>query len=253
MVKLDVDVLRYMSREEFRVLTAVEMGSKNHEVVPTALIAKIAGLKSGNAFKIIQMLHRNKLLYHDAKKYDGYKLTYQGYDYLALKTFVQRGVIAGLGRRIGVGKESDVFDCVNEKGEKLVLKIHRLGRISFRAIKEKRDYLGHRQSASWQYLSRLAAFREFAYMKALHDHGFPTPTPVDCNRHCVVMSWVDASLLGQLRELRNPDKVYSTLMNMIVRLAEHGLIHCDFNEFNLMVDAKGAVSLAAISAQHLPV
>ncbi len=33
MVKLDAAVLRYMTRDEFRVLIAVEMGSKNHEIV----------------------------------------------------------------------------------------------------------------------------------------------------------------------------------------------------------------------------
>ncbi len=33
MVKLDVGVLRYMTRDEFRVLVAVEMASKNHEIV----------------------------------------------------------------------------------------------------------------------------------------------------------------------------------------------------------------------------
>ena len=32
-MKLDLDILRYMSREEFRVLTSVEMGMKNHEMV----------------------------------------------------------------------------------------------------------------------------------------------------------------------------------------------------------------------------
>lgn len=41
----------------------------------------------------------------------------------------------------------------------------RLGRISFRAIKTKRDYLGKRKSASWLYMSRLAAQKEFAFMK----------------------------------------------------------------------------------------
>jgi RIO-like serine/threonine protein kinase len=41
----------------------------------------------------------------------------------------------------------------------------RLGRISFRAIKTKRDYLGKRSSASWMYMSRLAAQKEFAFMK----------------------------------------------------------------------------------------
>jgi len=37
-MKLDVSVLRYLSRDDFRVLTAVEMGMKNHEIVPTELI-----------------------------------------------------------------------------------------------------------------------------------------------------------------------------------------------------------------------
>ena len=40
-----------------------------------------------------------------------------------------------------------------------------LGRVSFRAIKEKRDYLGRRKSASWMYMSRLAAQKEWAFLK----------------------------------------------------------------------------------------
>lgn len=47
----------------------------------------------------------------------------------------------------------------------------RLGRISFRAIKTKRDYLGKRKSASWLYMSRLAAQKEFAFMKVSLDIG----------------------------------------------------------------------------------
>jgi len=34
MGKLDVVMLRFLSKEHFRVLTAVEMGMKNHEIVP---------------------------------------------------------------------------------------------------------------------------------------------------------------------------------------------------------------------------
>ena len=102
---------------------------------------------------------------------DGYKLTYGGYDYLALKTFVNRGLIKAVGHRIGVGKESDIYEVVNHEDEIMVLKIHRLGRVSFKAIKNKRDYLVHRTAASFLYLSRLAALREFAYMTALHEHG----------------------------------------------------------------------------------
>lgn len=65
--------------------------------------------------------------------------------------------------------------------------LYRLGRTSFRQIKSKRDYHKHRNNASWLYLSRLAAMKEYAYMKALYDRGFPVPKPVDFNRHAVVM------------------------------------------------------------------
>ena len=43
--------------------------------------------------------------------------------------------------------------------------LNSLGRTSFRKLKEKRDYLKHRKNYSWLYLSRLAAIKEFAYMK----------------------------------------------------------------------------------------
>ena len=34
------------------------------------------------------------------RRYDGYRLTYLGYDYLAIKTLVNRGSIAGVGRQV---------------------------------------------------------------------------------------------------------------------------------------------------------
>lgn len=55
-----------------------------------------------------------------------------------------------------------------EDGTVLAMKLHRLGRVSFRAVKSKRDYLRHRCSFNWLYLSRLAAVKEFAFMKVLH-------------------------------------------------------------------------------------
>ena len=33
-----------------------------------------------------------------------------GYDFLAIKTLLQRGMLTSVGRQIGVGKESDVFE-----------------------------------------------------------------------------------------------------------------------------------------------
>ena len=55
-------------------------------------------------------LLKSKLVHHDNSKYDSYRLTTLGYDYLAIKTFVNRGIISGVGRQIGIGKEADVFE-----------------------------------------------------------------------------------------------------------------------------------------------
>lgn len=111
---------------------------------------------------------------------DGYRLTYGGLDYLALKAFSKRDTVTSVGPRMGVGKESDIHvvrglplpssevPAEEQEEEDRVLKIHRLGRISFRAVKSKRDYLGKRQSATWMMMSRLSAQKEFAFMKVLH-------------------------------------------------------------------------------------
>lgn len=78
-----------------------------------------------------------------------------------------------VGNQIGVGKESDIYVLADESGTQRVLKIHRLGRISFRSVKNNRDYLRKRNHASWMYMSRLAAEREYAFMKVnlVRDRG----------------------------------------------------------------------------------
>ncbi|EKM83822.1 hypothetical protein AGABI1DRAFT_117292 [Agaricus bisporus var. burnettii JB137-S8] len=235
-MKLDATDLRYITSDEFRVLTAVEMGSKNHEVVPTSLIAQISGLRNGGVNKLIgNLAKRNLVSKMQNSKYDGYRLTYGGYDYLAMRALSKRDSMYSVGNQIGVGKESDIYIVANSEGEEMVLKLHRLGRVSFRAIKEKRDYLGKRKSASWMYMSRLAAQKEWAFMKVLYDNGFPVPKPIDQARHCILMGYIDAYPLRQVAELPSPGRLYSKLMDLIVRFANAGLIHGDFNEFNILV------------------
>ncbi|NWH83414.1 RIOK2 kinase, partial [Aegithalos caudatus] len=215
----------------------VEMGMKNHEIVPASLIASIASLKHGGCNKILRELAKHKLLaYERTKTVQGYRLTNAGYDYLALKTLSSRQVINSVGNQMGVGKESDIYIVANEEEQQFALKLHRLGRTSFRNLKSKRDYHKHRHKMSWLYLSRIAAMKEFAYMKALHDREFPVPKPIDYNRHAVVMELVDGYPLCQVHQVEDPAAVYSELMDLIVKLANHGLIHGDFNEFNLILD-----------------
>uniref|UniRef100_F7BPD5 non-specific serine/threonine protein kinase n=1 Tax=Equus caballus TaxID=9796 RepID=F7BPD5_HORSE len=173
----------------------------------------------------------------------GYRLTNAGYDYLALKTLSSRQVVESVGNQMGVGKESDIYIVANEEGQQFALKLHRLGRTSFRNLKNKRDYHKHRRNMSWLYLSRLSAMKEFAYMKALYERKFPVPKPIDYNRHAVVMELINGYPLCQIHHVEDPASVYDEAMELIVRLANHGLIHGDFNEFNLILDKDDHITM----------
>ncbi|KAL9625263.1 MAG: hypothetical protein Q9160_000665 [Pyrenula sp. 1 TL-2023] len=248
-MKLDTKSLRYLNNEDWRVLTAlifraaqVETGSRNHEVVPTPLIVSLSGLRSpGGVHKSISNLAKASLVAKVKNSaYDGYRLTYGGLDHLALHAHLKANTFTSLGSQIGTGKESDIYLVATSSSssngpKKYVLKIHRLGRISFRTVKANRDYLRHRKSASWMYMSRLAALKEFTYMRALYDAGFPVPEPIAHNRHTVIMELVDGWPLRQVKEVGDPAGLYADCMELVVRLAGRGLIHGDFNEFNILI------------------
>jgi RIO kinase 2 len=164
-----------------------------------------------------------------------------------------------------VGKESDIYICESgdkvdddgksvHNGEPVVVKLARLGRTSFRTVKDNRDYLKGRQ-ASWLYMSRIASLKEYAFMRALHAREFPTPTPYDANRHAICMSLIKAYPMVNIKSLSNPETVYHALIAQIIRLAEHGLVHGDFNEFNLMINDQEEITVIDFpqmtSTQHL--
>mmetsp|Transcript_21668 Transcript_21668/g.26925 ORF Transcript_21668/g.26925 Transcript_21668/m.26925 type:complete len:354 (-) Transcript_21668:567-1628(-) len=245
MGKLDPNCMRHMSREEFRTLTAVEMGMKNHDTVPVPLIVTIAGLRHGGAAKCLNTLLRFKLVYHDRSRYDGYRLTWSGYDVLALRALCQRGKVESLGSKIGEGKESDVYEAMGNDGIPLAIKFHRLGKTSFKAVKQKRDYLQGRTSAgNWFNMSRLAAQREWTFLNAIAQNtDIRVPMPIDQNRHAVVMTRLEGMTMYQLAGFSQPERVYTECIHAARTLASRGLVHCDLNEFNIFIDPDEVVTI----------
>lgn len=57
------------------------------------------------------------------------------------------------------------------------------------------------------------------------------------------MTMVHAHQLVQVRKLGNPAQAYLACMDLISRLAAKGLIHCDFNEFNLLINDEEEITL----------
>lgn len=235
-MKLDASNLRYLSSDEWRLLSTVEYLSKKGEIHDLAKITKSSRIRSTSWIEeYLPKLCQLKLLNysHDPR---GYKLSYGGIDYLALHAHERAGLIHSVGNVVGKGKESDIVAVSDKDGQQMVLKLHRLGRISFRNVKQKRDYTRRGQYAqSWMHLSSLAAQKEFMFMEKLKEVGFPVPIPYGRNRHSVLMELIDGYPLRQLAELSVPAPLYAELLELILRLAQHGLIHGDFNEFNIMI------------------
>lgn len=237
MPNLDVSYVDSLPPSYYRVLTAVEMGMKNHDYVPLNLIISLSGIRHGSVPHIVQELLKIKLVSHIGAPIDGYALTYMGYDYLSLNVMKRRGIISAIGSRIGVGKEADVYMAMRPTGQYVVLKLHKLGRTSFKTVKTKRDYMGSRKSASWMYLSRLAAVREFGFMVALKERNFPVPDPISINRHCVCMSYIEGIPMHSIKDI-DTDAAHMLAKNIhaqMVQMLRYGVVHGDCNEFNAII------------------
>jgi RIO kinase 2 len=119
-----------------------------------------------------------------------------------------------------------------------VIKLARLGRTSFRAVKNKRDYVKNKSHYNWLYLSRVSATNEFKYLTGLYNKGFSVPIPYDHNRHAILMDYIPSYPLSRIEDLGDKEKAFNELVSTLVKLATKGLIHGDFNEFNILVHMK---------------
>ena len=316
-MRFDLTALKYLNKDDFRVLTAIEMGMRNHEIVPVELIQSISKIRNTSVRRILANLLKHKLIKHTKIQYDGYSLNFLGYDFLAIHSLIKQGILVQIGTKIGVGKESDVYLCYVKKvnseisdelynqikeniltenalkeqnrqkkleekknikndeeeneekkeheeeeeessseeevsyiqndlpktiqtvvGELTIacIKFARLGRTSFRAVKSKRDYVKSQTHYNWLYLSRLSAQNEYKNMKGLYSHGFSVPRPYGYNRHAIIMEYVPSYPLNKVEEIKDKNVIYHKMMDFIYKLGENGLIHGDFNEFNILLN-----------------
>lgn len=55
------------------------------------------------------------------------------------------------------------------------------------------------------------------------------------NRHAIMMTLLPATPLINIKEMENAGNVLNKCLDLYVRFLQLGLIHCDFNQFNLLV------------------
>jgi RIO kinase 2 len=231
-----VKVIRTLEPEDFRVLQVIEAEMGRHRYVPEDELLKLTKLNPRELDFRLSRLNKFGLVERWAGPYTGYVLYTAGYDCLAINALVKAEVLEAFGKPLGVGKESDVYDALSPKGDKVAVKFHRLGRVSFRSTRRVRGYIAQRQHISWLYQSRLAAEKEFEALKLLHPQGVAVAKPIGQNRHVVVMGMIEGAELAEFNEIPSPQRTLKEILSNIRKAyTKAGIIHADLSEFNIIM------------------
>jgi len=217
--------------EDLCILKAIEAGMRRREWVPLEEISAISGIPASKAEYYLRLLSGRKLVSYTKVPYEGYQIEFAAYDLLALHDLVRRGFVASLGDRLGVGKESVVYEALNDIP--LVIKFHREGRTSFSRVRRVREYLRDRPKVPWIYAAGLAARTEFEVMERLYPY-VAVPKPVARSRHAVVMERVPGVLLTKT-DLDDPAFYLNRILAEIKKAYRLGVIHADLSEYNVIV------------------
>ncbi len=239
--EIAVDVFRELENEDFRVLQVIETAMSQHEFVSKEQVAEFTGfdLARETDFRLNRLSKMN-LIYQTKAAYTGYTLNYAGYDCLAINALVRSGAVEAFGKPLGVGKEADVYDALNAKNERVAIKFHRLGRVSFRQTSRKRGYV--KEHAGWLFQSRLAAEKEFQALNLLFPKRVAVPEPLAQNRHVIVMGMIEGGELGKWKKIPSPKKVLREILRNLRRAyREAGVIHADLSEYNVILKPDGHI------------
>jgi RIO kinase 2 len=99
-----------LEAEDFHLLSGVEQGMRFSEWVAREKLPEFSRLTAENVDYRIDRCADRGLLERKTIQYEGYRLTFEGYDALALHTFAERETIEGVGAPLGVGNECDVYE-----------------------------------------------------------------------------------------------------------------------------------------------
>jgi RIO kinase 2 len=237
MVRNVAGVMAELETEDFYLLSGVEHGMRFSEWVNRGKIPEYAGLTAEEVDYRLERCANRGLVERKTIQYEGYRLTAEGYDALALHTFAERDTISGVGAPLGVGKESDVFEVQSYRP--LALKFHREGYTNFREVMRERDYTAEHRHVSWLYTARKAAEREYERLEQLYP-DVAVPQPVDQNRHAIVMEKLDGVELAKAK--LDPEQAVGVL-DLILREVQAayaaGFVHADMSEYNVFVSEEG--------------
>jgi RIO kinase 2 len=239
MVENVAPVMAELEPEDFYLLSGLEQGMRFSQWVAKAKLPDFSSLTDEDVDYRLDRCERRGLIERKTIQYQGFRLTFEGYDALALHTFVERDTIDGMGAPLGVGKESDVYEVRSYKP--LALKFHREGYTNFREVNRGREYTADHEHVSWMYTARKAAEREYDALETVYPE-VSVPRPIDHNRHGIVMERIDGVELARTKlEPAQVRPILELILDEVADAFDAGFVHADMSEHNVFVTDAGVV------------
>jgi RIO kinase 2 len=245
-------VVKILESEDYKLLKVLASGLKQHASLTKDEIVTYSKMHEDIVNFRISRLHEMKLI---GKNQMGYSLLMMGLDAIALKMLADNDIIIGMGKPIGIGKESDVFEAITSTKEKRALKFFRIGRISFREARRKRAFAAGQNIHHWLLVNIDAAKKECDVLDQLRHTRIRTPVIYYRAMHCVIMNRIDDGLrLIDVKKLDDPKETLQSILYDIGVAYKHNIINCDLSEYNVLLDSRNNTWIIdwpqAVSRRH---
>ena len=222
-MRLDADGVWNIPPDQLAILAAAEQLSSTHDFIPESVLKNKSGPNTSFRDSVWLMVVRKFLTCKEGM----YKLSVSGHDCLAINALRKRGLTA-MGSPIGIGKESDIY-YGEFKGQPVAIKVHRLGRTSFRRVEER----NLKNTRNWLTLNIENCRREEELLKRFST--LSVPRILERDRHILIMELINYLPLYKLKP-NKPEIIASKMLNFIKEMWNMGYVHGDMNEFNVLAD-----------------
>jgi RIO kinase 2 len=226
-------VLKSLKDEEWRTLAGVERASTGYGTPDAGRLSRMSRLPPERVSFATGDLERKGLL---TRKGQGFALTREGVEVMALKDYVKKDLIFALGAIIAKGKESDVYEALSEEGSVYALKLYKIGRTSFTSVRKKRA----REDAafrSWMTANYEAARREYHALRKLEGLSPSFPRAVAYSRSTVLLEEVSGVRLSQRPDLEDQSGALGVILGLMrTAYMVAGLVNADLSEYNILTD-----------------
>jgi RIO kinase 2 len=231
-------VVKNLEPEDYKLLKVLASGLKQHESLTRKEITTYSKIHENIVDFRINRLHDMKLI---RKNKGGFTLLMMGLDTVALKMLVDKDIIIAMGKPIGIGKESDVFEAITSREQVCALKFFRIGRISFREVRRRRTFIGKEDIHQWLLVNMDAAKKEYNALNRLRHSGIRIPVLYYRAMHCVVMNRIDGLRLVNIHELEDPKITLQNILHDIGTAYKYNMINSDLSEYNVLLDSKNNI------------